>query len=464
MNRRRATFILLALLGLSLLLAPAALAAAGGGSSGFGGGGGGGGGHGGGRGVGLYIILQLLFRIALLGHGLGALVLVALFLLYVVYARVTPQARAAWSARRDSGRASRRRVAGRERRVELAAAEAAEDDPAFAPDHLRASAAELYRDIQAAWDADDRIRLRGLVAPELLAEWERRLDDFERRGWRNRVSPLEPPQIDLVGLTHRGNDREDRVVVRVQARLRDYVEDRAGRRVKRSGRFTETVRTREYWALGKRRDRWILVSIEQGAEGEHALDAALVASPWSDDATLRDEALMEGAVADAVPSGTNLAELADLNFAGDARAAANDLSLADGRFAPAVLEVAARRAVQAWVEAVDGSDARLRELAAPEAVAALLHPDGPQSRLVVRGLAIGKLQITGLDAAAAPPAMTLELELSGRRYLEDRDTTAVVSGSQSRVVQFSESWRLTLDADDAEPWRLASVRSPLARR
>ena len=93
--------------------------------------------------------------------------------------------------------------------------------------------------------------------------------------------------------------------------------------------------------------------------------------------------------------GTNLAELADLEFTGDARAAANDLSLADGRFAPDILEVAARRVVQAWVEAVDGSDARLERVADPEAVRALLHPDGPQTRLVVRGLEIRQIRITG---------------------------------------------------------------------
>ena len=68
-------------------------------------------------------------------------------------------------------------------------------------------------------------------------------------------------------------------------------------------------------------------------------------------------------MADAVPTGTSVAEVADLDFSGDARAAANDLSLADGRFAPDVLEVAARRAVQAWAEAVDGPDDRLRALA-----------------------------------------------------------------------------------------------------
>jgi hypothetical protein len=62
---------------------------------------------------------------------------------------------------------------------------------------------------------------------------------------------------------------------------------------------------------------------------------------------MRDQALVERATADALPEGANIAELADLDFDGDARAQVNDLSLADGRFAPDVLEVAARRAVAA---------------------------------------------------------------------------------------------------------------------
>src|SRR5947209_14946817 len=190
------------------------------------------------------------------------------------------------------------------------------------------------------------------------------------------------------------------------------------------------MRVREYWTLGKRDTHWILLSIAQGAEGAHAVSEEIVASPWADENRMRDEALIEGAVADAVPAGTNIAELADLEFTGDARAAANDLSLADGRFAPAILEVAARRAVQAWVEAVDGSDARLERIADPRAIDALLHPDGPRTRLVVRGVQIRQIRITGLDPAATPPAMSIELDLRGRRYLEERDTAAILAGSQ----------------------------------
>ena len=61
-------------------------------------------------------------------------------------------------------------------------------------------------------------------------------------------------------------------------------------------------------------------------------------------------------MADGLPPGFTTADLAEVDFSGDARARALDLSLADARFAPDVLEAAARRAVAAWAEAVDGDD------------------------------------------------------------------------------------------------------------
>ena len=53
--------------------------------------------------------------------------------------------------------------------------------------------------------------------------------------------------------------------------------------------------------------------------------------------------------------------------------------------------------------------------------------------------------------------MTVELEVHGCRYIEDRDTTAVVSGNAHSPTTFHEYWRLTLDGDDAHPWRIASA-------
>jgi hypothetical protein len=367
--------------------------------------------------------------------------IIVLIIIAVILAYVLPRAMKWWRGQQSSGTAARRRVAERERRVELAAAEASEDDPAFAPDVVRPQAAKLFTDIQSAWDAGDRGRLRELVGPDLFAEWERRLDDFDRKGWHNRVQVLDQPKVEYVGLTNRADGQGDRVVVRIEAKLRDYVEDSYGQRIGRVDALGDTSLVREFWTLGKGSNgRWILLSIEQGKEGEHALREEVVASPWSDDQKMRDEALLEGAVADAVPEGTKIAEVADLHFEGDARAAANDLSLADGRFAPDVLEIAARRAVAGWTEAVDGDDAPLLAVAHPDAAHEMLYPGDPsgRTRLVVRGPRVRAIRIVGLDAAAEPPTMTIEVDLAGRRYMEDRDTAAVVSGSQSRETTFTE--------------------------
>ena len=188
--------------------------------------------------------------------------------------------------------------------------------------------------------------MRALVSPDLLVEWERRLDDFEGRGWHNHVEPIGEPSVEYVGLKRTGDADTDHVVVKIDARVKDYVVDRSGRHLKRTGSMSEITRIREFWTLQKRNGHWILASIEQGGEGKHALDEDIVATAWGDEKGMRDEALIEGAVADQVPEGTTVAEVADLQYDGDAHAAAMDLSLADGRFAPDVLEVAARRAVE----------------------------------------------------------------------------------------------------------------------
>jgi predicted lipid-binding transport protein (Tim44 family) len=461
--RRRALLVIAAALVLAVLSSAPALATAGGGSSGFGGGGGGGGG---GRGAGIYILFQILIRIAIIGHGLGALVIIAAILLYLGYTNFAPQARGAWSDRRRRGRAGRRQIKKRQRRVELAAAEAAEEDPAFAPDAVRTSAADLFMAVQKAWSAEDHATLQRLVGPRLLSEWERRLEDFRSKGWHNQVEVLDPPTVEYVGLARRANGGGDQVVVRIEARMRDYVNDAGGHRVPRPGRLRDTITLREFWTLRRREGSWQLDSIEQGAEGWHRIQEQLVATSWSDEQALRDESLVEGATADAVPEGVNLAELADLSYTGDARAAALDLSLADGRFAPDVLEVSARRAVSAWAEAIDGDDQRMRALATPAAVRTLLHPGDPSAttRLVVRGPEIEQIQITGFDPAAAPPRMTVEVAIKGRRYIEDRATTAVVSGDPSRSTSFREHWTFALAGDDAEPWRIVAVDTPVSTR
>src|SRR5687767_9333122 len=191
------------------------IAQAGGGSSGFGGGGGGGGFSGGGgssgSGEGDPIVAAVVF-------GLFGIFLLYLFIHSVRY---------------------RRKLRERDKRVRTASAEAAEDDAYFASDELERHAVALFRAAQTAWDARDRAALARLVGPDLLVEWNRRLDDFDSKGWHNRVEVLGDPAVLYVGLVNREDDTEDRAVVRVDAKLRAYVLDSNGDKVMRKGEKDE---------------------------------------------------------------------------------------------------------------------------------------------------------------------------------------------------------------------------------
>jgi predicted lipid-binding transport protein (Tim44 family) len=414
---------------------PLILAQAGSGSSGFGGGGGGGGGSsfGGGSGSGE-------------GDPIVVLVVFGLFGLFMVYLTIHTVR-------------YRRKLRERDRAVRTASAEAAEDDAYFASDELERHAVALFRAAQMAWDARDREALARLVGPDLLVEWKRRLDDFDQKGWHNRVEVLGDPTVLYVGITNREDDDEDRAVVRIEAKLKAYVQDRAGNRVMRSGEKDESVTLAEYWTLARRTGVWMVQSIEQRSEGDHHLDDQVVASPWSDEQLLDDQSLTELAVADGLPEGFTTADLAEVDFDGDARAHALDLSLADARFAPDVLEAAARRAVGAWAEAVDGDDAALERVASPGAVGGLLYlGDATQeTRLVVRGPRVKRIRIAAVQVDQVPATMTVEVELGGRRYVEDRDTAAVVSGSKDSAATFTERWTLALDGPADAPWRIVGI-------
>jgi predicted lipid-binding transport protein (Tim44 family) len=416
------------------------IAQAGGGSGGFGGGGGGGfsgggggGGFSGGGGSGD-------------GDPLAVVVVFGLFGILVLFLVLR------------SG-LYHRKVRRRDLRVRTASAEAAEDDAYFAADELERHAIALFTAAQLAWDARDRHALAKLVGPDLLVEWNRRLDDFDRKHWHNRVEVLGEPDVRYVGITNLEDDTEDRAVVRITASLRSYVEDGTGRRIMRKDDSDERMTLQEYWTLARRDGQWMVQSIEQRAEGDHHLDEPIVASPWSDDRRLEDEAVTELAVADALPEGFTTADLAEVDFAGDARARALDLSVADGRFAPDVLEAAARRAVAAWAEAVDGGDAALEAVAAPEAVGELLYGGDTtrKTRLVVRGPRVKRIQIESVRVERVPATMTIAVELGGSRYVEDRDTTTVMSGSKDRATTFTERWTLALDGPPDAPWRIVTA-------
>jgi predicted lipid-binding transport protein (Tim44 family) len=431
--------------------ASAAFAGAGSGSSGYSGGGssggggysgggysGGGGYGGGGTGTGWNVPSAAAIGI-----------FVALVLVIVVIGMVITWAKAA---------DYRRRLRARAGRVETAAAEAAEDDEDFAAEKVRVAAADLYLACQAAWSKNDIAALEQMVGEDLMVEWRRRLADFEQKGWHNIVEVQGRPAVEYLGLVNRAGEADDRVVCRICATQDDYVKTKDGATIDKAGATTTTVSVEEWWTLAQHENRWIVVSIEQEAEGAHHLGETIVARPDADEERLHDEATVEVAQDDAAPAGVKTSEIADLDFDGDARAAAMDLALADARFAPDVLEVAVRRAVAGWAEAVDGADDALLAVAEPGVAHRLLYPEGgDKRRMVVRGPHVEQVRITALDAKADPARMTVELSVSGRRYVEDRDTAAVASGSKDDAVTFTERWTLAIDGPVENPWRIVDA-------
>ena len=349
----------------------------------------------------------------------------------------------------------------REEQVEVAAEEAAMEDAAFTPESVKAATRDLHQAIVEAWTGRDRAALAKLVGPDLMVEWNLRLDDFDRKGWHNITERLNEPAVEYLGLVNREGEQDDRVTVRIEAELRDYTVDSTGARLLRTDDTDEVTTLAEYWTLGRHDDgAWYLLSIEQDAEGGHVLGEDIVARPDEDTARLHDEAVAQVAVAGAVPD-SRVQDIAPLSFSGDARTAALDMANIDGRFDPDVLEASARRAVAAWAEAVDGSDAPLETIATPGAIDELLYggDSSKRTRLVVRGPVLKSLRIAAIDAQGTPPTMTVEAELTGRRYRENRDTTIVVNGSKDREVTFTESWTMALDGNDTTPWRLEGSNS-----
>ncbi len=464
---RRATVLGSALF-LTLVQARTVLAAPGGGSSDFGGGGGGGGGGFGGGGGGGFggggggfgggggavggMFMLLIFL------GIGGLYVVQM--LQVKMGRRDPGQTIAGSAGRGIRRMGPGRKARqeRERQVEIAAEEARMHDEAFAPEVVKPSAAALHHDIVDAWTGRDREALRALLAPDLFTEWALRLDDFDRKGWHNITELIGEPEVEYLGLVNREDDADDRVVVRVEAHLRDYVRDQHGRIITRTDDPDAETVLAEYWVLGKRDGRWMLLSTEQDAEGGHHIESAIIATPWADGERLTDEAATERGVAGAVAD-DQVAQLAAVDFEGSARTAALDLATLDGRFAPDVIEASVRRAVSGWVEAVDGEDAALEAVTTPEVAAELLHPGDPskRTRLVVRGPRVDSIRITGLQPETEPPTLSVEVAVEGRRYIQDRDTIAVLNGSKHDAVRFTEHWTLALDGADETPWRISGT-------
>ena len=159
------------------------------------------------------------------------------------------------------------------------------------------------------------LTLQRLVGPRLLSEWERRLDDFRAKGWHNRVQvarradgPVRGPDPAATAPATRSS---------CGSRPGCATSSRTGRATasKRPGHLARRSRCASSGPCARTRRRLADPRLHRaGRRGQHALNEQLVATAWSDEQALRDESLVEGAVADAVPAGIDIAEVADLEL------------------------------------------------------------------------------------------------------------------------------------------------------
>jgi hypothetical protein len=337
------------------------------------------------------------------------------------------------------------RVRGRQ--AESAALEAAIDDPEFAPEHLRATVAEIVRAAAELWADPDAAGPAARPDGWLIAAWAR----SKVAQWGLGVALADDPKATPLRVVNREGEDEDRVILRVRLRLRWR---------RRTPAEPAKVRLDERWTLGRHGGEWYLLSVDGDPLAAPVLSAPLIPTPADDDARLTASSLRELGQADAAP-GARPDELVSPSAPGGH--ALFDLSLVDGRFLPALLGAALARLVESWEEATTGSDAPLRALAREDAVQRLLYPehDGDRYRLMLRDAELVRWEVDRFDPAAAPPRVVVTVTVRAVRFVIDDETGERVAGSTSAPSEMRPAW--TLELTDAGPveWRLVAATDPV---
>ena len=270
----------------------------------------------------------------------------------------------------------------------------------FEPEHVRAAAGALFIAIQSPGTPSDRVACAAWSRPSLLGEWERRLDDFDREGWRNRVSRSASRTSSTSGLNHKGDQPTNTASSSGSRRSCATTSiDSHGRHIKRAGQFTETVRVQGVLDARQRGDHWMLSVDRAGRRGQ-----ARARGADRRDSVVRRAGAQATRRWSRAPSPTRsrrarkIAEVADLQFEGDAQRRGDR---PEPRRRPLRARTCSRSPPAArstaWAEAVDGNDAQLRAIATRAAVRELLHPGDPsgRTRLVVRGPQVNQIRIVG---------------------------------------------------------------------
>lgn len=407
------------------------------------------------------------------GGGGIFLILLLLFLLPVFLGATRSGGYAATSTRprqKDSLRFNKRRILSRakqrESQVRGKLLVAAEDDPDFDYDNVLSQSTKLVQDVQDAWNRADRSALKRLLGEGLYGEWDLRLRDFERRGWRDHVTWNREPKALIVDFQNHAHDSMDRVVILAEMDLNEKVVDSDGYLLEEDvdSPFYSSGPAYEFWTLGKDRGSWRLLSIEQLYEGAYHLENDLVVSP-QESPLLSEEARTELAREDAVLDSGQVKEVYSPNVDDDVQAGLMDLALVDDRFAPDVVKISAQQTLRAWLDGVENNRGALSRLGSEYSVEKLLYGNDSShsTRTVIRGADLLDFRIVGLDAEADPPEVSLNFVYSGVWYREDRNTLELLEGDRRREQKRVARWTLRLQDKGSDPiWQLVdSQDSPL---
>jgi hypothetical protein len=231
---------------------------------------------------------------------------------------------------------------------------AALDDPRFEPERLGAAVSAVLGPLEQVRSDD-----------ELVALWRDRFGRWLPVGWRRWRLPGVPGgwgadvvirELGVVTLRNVGVAESAEAVVRARLRVRRWpripVVGPLVRALQRGGPVL--------WLslMAPPGGSWKLTRADFGAAGEYHLAAETVPEPARDPA-LQDAAIRELAAEGSLTDPDELIIGAD----GDAAQRLLDVSLADGRFAPAVVEAAVRSLLRAWRRFAIGDEAAYHALA-----------------------------------------------------------------------------------------------------
>ncbi|MDH6142780.1 putative lipid-binding transport protein (Tim44 family) [Kitasatospora sp. GP30] len=418
-----------------------AYARGGGGGHGFGGGGShSGGGHGGGGfhgsiGGGFGVGLGSGFGAG--GGGLVAVLVIVAVVLLILWLK-SRRRKAAWAGDLNtvSDRTAHRADAqARERaaRVSARVDAIADTDATFDRAALERRAVWLYVTAQRAWTGHDHATLQRILSPVLYGKWAEELRDYESRGEVNVVEIVDGPVVELVDVANRAGEVNDTVTFRITATLRDYVRRGDGRQAVRKDGSTRPV---EYWTLRKNAaGEWIVSSLEQAAEGAHRLNSAIETDGWDQKAVVRD-AVLEVAQKSTVTGASDILSLTNISWSTDADNAASDLSVLDGRFDRAVLEVAVEQFLEEWVLNDGSLD---------------FTPVRTVRRAVLREATVTSVTVRSL-VSRDPVVFRVAVNAQGVYYEVDRRTEQVLRGDAHKRRPIAFTFDLRLDDTSAKAW------------